>query len=143
MKLNPPVPSFTFFIGLVHPTQRYSTFQSLSPLFSTLHHHPSPFSTVFHPPLYILFHTLIPLNPPPTFSTLFTPFSHPFHTQLPLHPPPLYLSGSACRTVGMRTPDMALYKMESQTPTRFTMVVDDRIGMICGGMPCQKCNRKF
>lgn len=54
-----------------------------------------------------------------------------------------HLSGRACRTVGMRTPEMALYKMESHTPTMFTTVDEPKTGSMCGGMPCQKCNRKL
>ena len=40
------------------------------------------------------------------------------------------LSGKACNTVGMRTPDIALYKIESHTPTRFIMVEEERMGII-------------
>ena len=54
-----------------------------------------------------------------------------------------YLSGRVCNTVGMSTPAMALYSIESQTPTRFTIVGLSNIGIICAGIPCQKCRRKL
>lgn len=40
------------------------------------------------------------------------------------------LSGSACSTVGIKTPEIALYKMESQTPTIFTTVEEPSTGSI-------------
>ena len=53
------------------------------------------------------------------------------------------LSGSACSTVGMSTPEMAVYRMESHTPTRLTMTGVASRGRMCDGIPCQKCNRKL
>ena len=54
-----------------------------------------------------------------------------------------HLSGRVCNTVGINTPAMALYRIESQTPTRLTMVGLSRMGMMCAGIPCQKCSRKL
>lgn len=40
------------------------------------------------------------------------------------------LSGNACSTVGIKTPEIALYKIESQTPTIFTTVEEPNTGSI-------------
>lgn len=78
----------------------------------------------------LIIHTLFAHLLSPTSSTSFTaPDSH--------------LSGSACRTVGINTPEMALYRMESQTPTMLTTVCEPKTGSMWGGMPCQKCSRKL
>lgn len=38
------------------------------------------------------------------------------------------LSGNACSTVGIKTPEIALYNIESQTPTIFTTVEEPNTG---------------
>lgn len=40
------------------------------------------------------------------------------------------LSGNACSTVGIKTPEIALYRIESQTPTIFTTVEEPNTGSI-------------
>ena len=50
----------------------------------------------------------------------------------------IYLSGRGCKTVGIRTLAIALYKMESQTPTRVTSTLQSRIDLMWFGIPCQK-----
>lgn len=41
-----------------------------------------------------------------------------------------YLSGKACSTVGIKTPEIALYRIESHTPTIFTTVEEPSTGSI-------------
>lgn len=40
------------------------------------------------------------------------------------------LSGNACSTVGIKTPEIALYRIESQTPTILTTVEEPNTGSI-------------
>ena len=53
-----------------------------------------------------------------------------------------YLSGNACNTVGISTPEMALYRIQSHTPTRSTTGRVSSMGTMWEGMPCQKWSRK-